>query len=509
VVARNNATAASFATVADDAGLYRVPQLAPGTYTITATAPGFRTLTREGIEVRINDRLRVDLSLEVGAVNENVSVSATASLLQTEDATAGQVIDNQRIVELPLNGRNWLQLATLAPATVTYPGSVDSSSGNSQNVMMNLGGTRASQNNFLLDGADHTNFIGGGGLVFPPVDSLQEFKVQTNNYTADSGRLGAAIINATIKSGSNSVHGTAYEFLRNRELNARNYFALPTAAKPEFTRNQFGASVGGPFIKNKLFFFLNYEGNRQRQDQITTTTVFTDAQKAGNFSSSLGPVVGTDANGQPVNQGAIYDPFSLQHLANGSTVRTPFPGNIIPVSRMNPVSETLINLAPQPNSAGSPNFVKDLGHPLDIDTFVGRMDFTKSEHDTVFGHFFYSDQNSFTAPLLGLPLDGGNAVNYMVSNQRQATAGWTHVFNPANINDLRAGYVRNAAPVHTVQGNEDLNAQFGIPLPSPNPLVGGMAALQISGFTSLAARGKNRCFSDARSADRARVEMIE
>src|SRR5438876_54801 len=248
VVARNDSTAATFRTSVDEAGFYRIPQLAPGTYTITATASGFRTLVREGIFVRVNDRLRIDLGLEVGAVTEKITVETTTPLLQTEDATAGQVIENQRIVELPLNGRNWLQLATLAPATVTYPGTVDLSSGNSQNVIMNLGGNRTNQNNFLLDGADHTMFVGGGGgIVFPPVDSLQEFKVQTNNYTADTGRLGGSVVNASIKSGSNAFHGTAYDFLRNRVLNARNFFANPSAARPEFTRNQFGASVGGPF----------------------------------------------------------------------------------------------------------------------------------------------------------------------------------------------------------------------------------------------------------------------
>jgi hypothetical protein len=485
VVTRNDSTAASFQTATDESGFYRAPNLGPGIYSITATAPGFRTLVREGIVVRVNDRLRIDLNMEVGVVSEKVTVETTTPLLQTEDAATGQVIDNQRIVELPLNGRNWLQLATLAPATATYPGSVDSSGGNSQNVMMNLGGTRTSQNNYLLDGADHTNFIGGGALVFPPVDSLQEFKVQTNNYTADTGRLGAAVINATIKSGSNGFHGTAYEFLRNRSLNARNYFSLPNVARPEFTRNQFGASLGGPFIRSKLFFFLNYEGNRQRQDQVVTTTVFTDAQKAGDFSSALGRTLGTDPLGRPVAQGQLFDPFSVQHLPNGGAVRDPFPGNIIPVSRMNPVSKTLIDLAPRPNTAGSPNFVRNLGNPLNIDTFVGRVDWNRSQKNTVFGHFFYADQNTYTAPILGVPLDGGNAVNYRISNQRQLVLGWTHIFTPTNLNDLRVSYVRNATPVHTVQADQDLNAKFGIPLPSPTPLVGGLASMMIAGYSAL------------------------
>ena len=174
---KNDATGAVFATVSDDSGFYRAPQLRPGVYTITAAISGFRTAVRPGVEVRVNDRLRADLQLEVGAVTENVTVQGQAALLQTEDATAGQVIDTQKIVDLPLNSRNWLQLATLAAGTVSYPGSVDTSAGNSQNVVMNVGGTHTNQGNWLLDGTDNTNFISAGAVAYPPVDSLQEFKV--------------------------------------------------------------------------------------------------------------------------------------------------------------------------------------------------------------------------------------------------------------------------------------------------------------------------------------------
>src|SRR5262245_55622902 len=225
VTMRNLATNAAFATISGADGFYSAPQLTPGVYSITVAAPGFTTLVRSGVTVRVNDRLRVDLTLQVGAVSETVSVDASAPLLQTEDAVAGQVIENQRITELPLNGRNWLQLATLAPPTVTYPNVVDGGTGNAQAVLMNLGGTRTNQNNYLLNGTDNTVFVSSGGaVVHPPVDALLEFKVQTNNYTADTGRLAGAVINATIKSGSNEWHGSAYEFLRNRTLNARNFF---------------------------------------------------------------------------------------------------------------------------------------------------------------------------------------------------------------------------------------------------------------------------------------------
>src|SRR5689334_13943916 len=252
VTIRNEATAASFSAVSDQTGFYRVPQLPPGTYSITAALAGFRALKVEGIVVRVNDRLRVDLPLEVGQVNETVTVMGQSPLLQTEDATTGQVIDNQKIVDLPLNNRNWLQLATLAAGTVSYVNQFNTEGGNRNNVVMNLGGTHTNQANYLLDGTDNSNFVSAGAVAYPPVDSLQEFKVETNNYTADTGRLGGAVVNASIKSGTNSFHGTAYDFLRNRVLNARNFFASPTANKPEFTRNQFGASLGGPILHDRL-----------------------------------------------------------------------------------------------------------------------------------------------------------------------------------------------------------------------------------------------------------------
>ena len=484
IIIKNDAIGAIFNVTSDQTGLYRAPQLLPGTYTITTSAPGFRTLAREGIIVQVNDRLRIDLVLEVGQVADTVTVQGLSPLLQTEDATAGQVVNTQKIVDLPLNSRNWLQLATLAAGTVTYPGVVDLQAGNQQNIAMNLGGARQSQANFILDGTDNTNFASGGAVAYPPVDSLQEFKVETNNYTADVGRLGGPVVNATIKSGSNSLHGTAYDFLRNRELNARNFFASQTAHKPEFTRNQLGASAGAPIIRNKLFFFLNYEGNRQRQDQIISTQVFTPAQKSGNFASQLGATVGQDAMGRPVAAGEIFDPFSVTRLANSAAIRDPFPGNVIPVSRINPVAQKLINLVPGPNTAGSPNFIADLSNPLNIDTFAGRVDLVHSTKDTIFGHFIYSDQSSVTAPIFGLPVDGNTGL-LLLSDNRQLGLGWTHVFSPTNLSEFRLGYVRNLRLTRPAQSDVDVNAQFGIPLPYPGNGAGGLANIGISGYTTL------------------------
>jgi hypothetical protein len=487
VTVKNRATGAVFNVITDGTGFYSDPQVAPGMYTISVSAEGFATLVRQpDVEVRVNDRLRIDLKLQVGEVNQTVAVQSAAPLLQTEDATEGQVIDNKRVTDLPLNGRNWLQLATLAPGTVTYPGVVDGA--NPQAVISSYGGNRTAQTNYLIDGADNDIYINSGtAAAYPPVDSLQEFKVQTNDYSVDTGRLAGAVINATIRSGSNAFHGSAYDFLRNRNLSARNYFANPAAPKPEFTRNQFGASLGGPFIRNKLFFFLNYEGNRQRQDVTNTLNVYTDAQKGGDFSSALGPRIGTDALGSPVLSGAAYDPNSLQTLPNGSLIRMPFPNNVIPANQILPGMQALIRQIPSANSAvnGVPTYIVDLPAPLNLDTFVGRMDFVKSEKDNISGHVIYTDEHNSVAPPLGLGIDIGSLATSFSTNQRAIQLAWTHMFRASDLNDLRLGFLRNTYAPTSITPTQNLNAQYGIPMPFYGPPEGGLAAISIAGYTGM------------------------
>jgi hypothetical protein len=491
VAIRNQASGALFNSVSDADGFYRAPQLRPGLYTISATATGFSTTVREGIEARVNDRLRVDMPMQIGTVSENVVITGAPPLLQTEDATVGQVVDNQKIVELPLNGRSWLQLALLSPGAVTY-GTYDSY--NPQSAVMNLGGNRTSQTDFLIDGADNNSFVvGGGAQAHPPVDSLQEFKVQTNNYAADTGRLGGSVVNATIKSGTNAFHGSAYDFLRNRELNARNYFTAPTATKPQFTRNQFGASLGGAIVRNKFFFFGNYEGQRIRQDSVLGRQVFTDAQKAGNFAPQLGGSIGTDALGGSVNAGQIFDPYALQTLPNGSLVRTPFPNNVLPVSRMNPATRNLISLVPGPNVAGSPNFVRNAGSSRNIDTELGKFDWVRSEKDTISGRMIWADTTQKIAPALGFPADGvrdGGQGGTSEFGQRTGNLTWTHVARPTDLNEFRLGYLRATARITNLESEQNLNSQYGITaFPDAGSPAGGLAVLSVAGFTAIGSGG--------------------
>jgi hypothetical protein len=475
VTLKNHDTAAAFTAVTDSSGLWRAPQLNPGVYDITVAAKGFRTLLRPGVQVRVADRLRVDFALQVGALTETVTVTESTPLLQVEDAALGQVVDNKTIVELPLNGRNWLQLASLTPATVSTP-----------TGPVNIGGLRTNQQQYLLDGADNTNLIAGGAAFAPPIDALQEFKVQTSNFTADTAGFSGAVLNATVKSGSNAFHGNAYEFVRNNVLNARNFFALPTAAKPQYNRNQFGASIGGPILKNKLFFFQNYDATRQRQANTVTTTVFSDAQKGGNLSSTLGGRSGTDALGRPVFTGQIFNPFALQ-IVNGVAVRDPFVGNSIPASLINPVAKKLIALTPAPMLPGAVNnFVRSISAPVNSDNFLGRVDWTLSDKNTINGHVGYTSQWSTTDCLFGLPLCGGGGNGGINNNEnRQIGLGWTHIFGPTTINEFTAGYTRTAAVRDLAGSDTDYNGQFGIPFPYQGPHMGSLAFLGISGYTGL------------------------
>ena len=491
VTIRNQDSGASFVSVTDADGFYRAPQLRPAVYTISASASGFSTTVRQAVEARVNDRLRVDLALQVGSIAESVMVTGAPPLLQTEDATIGQVVDNQKITELPLNGRSWLQLALLSPGAVTY-GTYDSY--NPQSQVMNLGGNRTNQTDFLIDGADNNSFvISGGAQVHPPVDALQEFKVQTNNYAADTGRLGGSVVNATVKSGTNSFHGSAYEFLRNRELNARNFFAARRASKPQFTRYEFGASLGGPIVRNKVFFFVNYEGTRNRQDSILNRQVFTDAQKTGNFSSQLGAQIGTDGLGTAVRAGQIFDPDSLQTLPSGALVRTPFPNNIIPASRISPVSRHLLSLVPPPNTTGATNYVRTVGSSRNIDTYLGRFDWVPSDKNTISGRLIWTELTQRTAPAFGFPADGvhdGGTGGTLRPNGRAAQASWTHVFRPTDLNELRLGYLRSTAQTLNLTPDQNLNSQYGVlAFPDPGAPAGGLAGLSVSGFTAIGSGG--------------------
>ncbi len=300
ITATNVETDFAYHAVSDAAGEWTISPVRIGTYRVTVSQKGFKTAVAGPITLDVQQRQRINVSLQPGQVNERVDVQETAPLLETDTSERGQVINSATMSGLPLNGRNPVQLAQLtAGVTFSEPGARDESG-----FGFSANGARSLQNNFLLDGIDNnsnlpdllneTNYV-----VMPSVDALQEFKVETDSYGAELGRATGAVVNATVKSGTNDFHGVLYEFLRNEHLDARNFF---DATIPPYHQNQFGATLGGRIIRDKLFFFTDYEGLRIRQGQTDTSLVPTAAQRAGDFSSQLdlsAPTGVADCNGAP------------------------------------------------------------------------------------------------------------------------------------------------------------------------------------------------------------------
>jgi hypothetical protein len=269
----------------DENGAYIITNLRPGAYKISYSASGFRRYDREGTQLTTGERIRLDAVLKVGNLNDAVSIGIDASLLRTESGSLGQVIPNRRITDLPLNGRNFFSLITLAPGVAAPPPTASGPS------LPRINGGRPRVNEFLYDGISALQPEPGQVAFNPIIDAIQEFKVETNSPSAEFGRFNGGVINLTTKSGSNDFHGSVFEFFRNEALNARNLFAPATAAspgKPRFRRNQYGFVVGGPVIHNKTFFFADFQGMRQSIGRVLTSNVPTLAQRGGDFASTLG-----------------------------------------------------------------------------------------------------------------------------------------------------------------------------------------------------------------------------
>jgi hypothetical protein len=293
-------------TRTDTAGNYVITPLKIGDYVVAVEAQGFKKQTHSGILLQVQDRVRVDFTLEVGSVTETVNIEAVVPVIQTESSALGDVIGGRQITDLPLNGRDYTQLATLTTGVVKITenggginGATSATNGNAGGAFA-VNGTRGNLNNFMLDGVDNNSNDNAGNILKTSVDAIEEFKVQTSNYSAEFGRSGGAVINATIKSGTNQFHGTAFEFLRNSALDARGFFEPPDQAKAPFKQNQFGGTLGGPIKKNKLFFFGDYQGTRVSAATTRIVKVPLPAEINGDFSGILGDQVATDALGRPV-----------------------------------------------------------------------------------------------------------------------------------------------------------------------------------------------------------------
>jgi hypothetical protein len=514
----------SLETTTGASGEYNFSPVRIGNYTITVTAPGFATTTQQHLNVAVSQHLQVDVQLKTGAATETVEVSTAPPQLQTAEASVGQVIGERSVNSLPLNGRNFTFLAQLS-AGVNTPQA--DTRGNAASGAFSANGLRAAQNNYLLDGIDNNSnavdFLNGTNFVIlPPIDAIQEFKVQTADFSAEFGRSAGAVLNASIKSGTNSIHGAVWEFFRNDILDAADYFE--TVKKGELRQNQFGASIGGPIFKNKLFYFGDYEGLRRVQGNTQSgVSVPTLAERASNYTNLQDIISGTaraDALGRSIVPGTVLDPATTRPVTAGvadpvtgivspSTgyVRDPFglgtcastalsaptlaacPGlNLLPAGRLDANAIKLLNLFPNPTSGGiSSNFTSSPNLYEHRNQFDVRGDYDPSEKDQVFVRFSYEDDpNLIPGPFTGIADGGGFQEGNQSAKSDQAVAGYTHVFTPTTINVIHGGFnhlhTTRFGPVGSTLG---IPAQFGIqgiPQVAEN---GGLPAISISGLSTL------------------------
>jgi Carboxypeptidase regulatory-like domain/TonB dependent receptor-like, beta-barrel len=445
----------------DASGNYTFPNILPGRYRIEVEKSGFKKFGREPIVVQIESGLRVDIALEVGAINQTVEVTAEAPLLQPQTSSLGQVVEQRTVTELPLNGRNPLALVGLTAGVVPQgaPSAGNSSMGNQVGANpfaagdFQIGGGQAGQSQILIDGVPTNGAYLNVVTLIPTQDAVEEFKVQTNNLGPEYGRFAGGVINLSTKAGTNSFHGSLYEFLRNKVLNANDFFANAGGVpRPPFTQNQFGGNVGGPVLKDKLFFFSSYEGFRQRRGSILTAWMPTAAERSGDFSQ-----IGSTGASSVL---PIFDATTSANCTSGvAACRTAFTGNKIPANRIDPTAQALLNYFPLPNQVGNPsgNFAESFSTGGNIDQINERIDYSLSEKQRIFGRYSRSH-------VLSLPDSPFNQVcsdrctEDTVANQ--VVLGDTILFSPKTILDLHVGYTRYVYVRTPLSQGIDLS-QFG------------------------------------------------
>lgn len=398
----------------DASGNFLFPTVPIGTYSVTVTARGFRTFVQPRLAVNVNQDVNVDAALQVGDLSERIEVQAVAPLLQTASASVGQVVNSRQIVDLPLNGRNFLQLAILS-GNVTQTGG-----GLMGNQALSVEGASRSQNTeFQLDGADNTETTYNGVRMMPSIDAVQEFKIESNSFSADSGRF-AAIVNVAIKSGTNALHGSVFEFLRNDKLDARNFFAL---GRPAFKQNQFGGSLGGPVLKNRLFFFGDYEGTRVRKGLTFNGTAPGAAQRAGDYSAT---------------RTTVFDPLTIRPNPSGSGIsRDQFPGNRIPEGRISPVARFFLPFIPVPNSGSQ--FIYSPSNRNNESKGDARMDYNLRANNSIFGRYSFQKVSSLAPG--STPFTGALTKKTL---SQAAALGDTYTISTKWLNEARLTWSRSA-----------------------------------------------------------------
>jgi len=449
-------------------GVYNVPYLSPGVYRVDVEAPGFKLYSQDNVRLEVSTTARLDATLTPGSANESVTVTAEAAALQTDRAEVAKNFNTRTVVELPVANRNFQALAGLVAGVAPPVQNFTTSEDPQGTTFFNANGQGNSSNNTIVDGVDNTNPTLGLSIYLPSPEVVEEVHVSTSNYSAEFGRVGGAVVNATTKSGTNAVHGSLWEFNRVAALFARDFFNKDTQPKPGYTRNEFGAAAGGPIIKDKTFFFGAYQGRYLRQSSTSTNTVpASSAWFTGDFSG--------------VPQLALYDPKTGN--ADG-TGRQPFPNNIIPTDRISSISKQLLPYFPQPNASGFlNNYILNVPFRYDGNSFDARVDHYFSEHTKMFAKMNTSHyqvvQGAVLGPVVG---DGTTAKDYTVT----AAVNLTHGFNPTLLTELRFGYNRYRTNVQGTDMTTVTNQKLGIANPNPDPIsTTGMARINISGMPGI------------------------
>jgi hypothetical protein len=506
VTVKNKATAAERSTNTDSSGYYTFASLPVGIYSVTIELQGFKRAVHEAVSLEIGQKARLDTLLEVGAVSESVVVATSPPLLTTQEATTGSVIESRMISDLPLAGRNWDDLLNGVPGVQADRYSEQGgATANGRTGGANVHGVRSLQNNFVLDGVDNNSISENvqeltTQVARPSVDSIQEFKVSTNPYSAENGRSPGALISVTTKGGGNDFHGTLYEFHRNRIFDANNFFQNRAGApKPPHVQNQFGVNFSGPVVlprfgddrgpsiynlKNKLFFFFNYEGTRVRKGVTRLGNVPLPNEIRGDFSAAAGAA-------NRVTYAQIFDrvgdcrakvPGAFN--ANGS-----FINNQIPAACLDPLAQKVLGILPAANivpgsgALNISNFIRSPGIVDDTDSYTARVDWQANSQNSVFVRYTFSDRFRYVPGQFGGIADGtGSSANGRLFMQGQSAAiGWTRTISPRVLNEFRMGWGRNNS--RATQDPFGLNtlADFGFKGVQDSPTYsGGLPGLNIS-----------------------------
>jgi hypothetical protein len=510
--AANQATGFTRSTASAGNGQFNLPALIPGNYDLTIQLQGFKTYQSKGLVLQVDQNASLDVQLEIGQIAETVEVTGQTPLVDSQTSSLGAVVDTQKILALPLNGRNFVELALLVP------GANSGAPGASTGGGFSVSGARSEQNAFQIDGTSNSDGFQNNISIRPSIDALQEFKIQTNNYSAEFGKGAGAQVNIVTKSGGKDWHGALYWFNRDDVFQARRFFdtnrrSFPcdknnpdvtnrAACAPPFNQNQFGFTLGGPLIlvpkvdgERKTFFFANYEGYRQLRGAANLNSVPSLTQRSGDFSQNLlAATAGTDALGRSWRRGQIFDPFSSRQIADATgrlrNVRDAFPGNVIPRNRFDPVAAAILadpDFLPKPLTAGNvagngdntQNYPDGRSNTSNYDQFNTRIDHQLSPRDTFYGRFSYNDSFAFN-PRSFAGFGSTNAIRNL-----NGTLNYTKVLSPAKVNELRFGY-QGWFQINDSERKVDWIGKFGIrglSHASSDQAIQGSPSISVTGFT--------------------------